>query len=175
MLTRTGQLVRQRLCHFRSLSKISQKLANGWPGLGVRLCLILVTLASVDRAASLTWDANGVTSPNPTDGSGTWWTANDWWNGSANVSGTWKASGPDSAIFGAGTAGTYGINLGGGDHHASHLTFNTPGYTLTNGALSILSTRTTNFQMTFKTKYKPLQLIAPCQMRWARRFAISLF
>lgn len=88
--------------------------------------------------ANLTWDANGGTSPNPSDGNGIWNAVNDWWNGSANVNGTWSGTTPDSATFGAGTAGNYQIGLAGGTIVASNVTFATSGYTLTNGTLSLI-------------------------------------
>ncbi|MDB6018811.1 MAG: Autotransporter-associated beta strand repeat protein [Pedosphaera sp.] len=89
------------------------------------------------------WDANGVTSPNPVDGSGNWLTASNWWNGSTNVNGHWTNNSPtDSAIFGAGVAGAYTVNLGGNTIYASNLTFSTSGYTLTNGSLILLGAGT---------------------------------
>ncbi|EEF60583.1 autotransporter-associated beta strand repeat protein [Pedosphaera parvula Ellin514] len=84
-----------------------------------------------------TWDANGTTGPNPVDGSGSWLTASNWWNGSANVNGHWTNSPSDSAIFGTGTAGNYTINLGGNSLFASNVVFSTSGYTLTNGTLTL--------------------------------------
>src|SRR5882724_4237362 len=89
-----------------------------------------------------TWDANGITSPNPADGSGNWLMASNWWNGSTNVTGHWTNSPSDSAIFGAGVAGAYTVNLGGNTVYASNVTFSTSGYTLTNGALTLLGAGT---------------------------------
>src|SRR5258708_4695513 len=79
-------------------------------------CVFLGCHISNGRAATLSWDFNGATAPNPADGSGNWLTANDWWNSGAGVNsnGNWTATGPDSAVFGAGTSGTYAVNLGGG-------------------------------------------------------------
>lgn len=102
--------------------------------------LFLGCLVPVSHATTNTWDFNGITPPNPADGSGNWLTANNWWNGSANVSGNWTATGSDSAIFGTGTPGTYLVNLGGGNIYASNIVFNTSGYTLTNGTLNLLGT-----------------------------------
>jgi len=108
----------------------------------VRLAFLMLTaccgiLSFTTQAAVLTWDANGTTSPNPADGSGTWLTASDWWDGTANVSGTWSGTTPDSAMFGAGTPGSYTIKMGGGIINATNLTFATSGYTLTNGTLEL--------------------------------------
>jgi len=113
----------------------------GWRLLAKMVLFALVLpggLISASRGAVLTWDFNGTTAPNPSDGSGTWLTANDWWNGSANVNGNWAATAPDSAVFGAGTPGTYLVNLGGGNIYASNIVFNTSGYALTNGTLALL-------------------------------------
>lgn len=85
------------------------------------------------------WDANGVTIPNPVDGSGSWLVGSNWWNGATNVSGHWvSGSALDSASFGAGTAGSYLINLAGGAVYASNLFFTTSGYILTNGMVNLL-------------------------------------
>jgi len=89
-----------------------------------------------------TWDANGITGPNPSDGSGSWLTASNWWNGSTNVVGHWTNGPADSAIFGAGAAGAYLVNLSGGTIYASNLTFATSGYTSTNGSLNLLGAGT---------------------------------
>src|SRR5258708_31000869 len=80
---------------------------------------------TVSHAATNTWDFNGTTSPNPADGSGNWLTANNWWNGNVNVGGNWTSTGPDNAIFGTGTPGTYLVDLGGGNIYASNIVFNT--------------------------------------------------
>lgn len=85
------------------------------------------------------WDANGIIAPNPSDGSGTWLTASNWWDGTTNLNGNWSTSPLDSAQFGAGTPGSYTINLGGGTIGASNVVFATSGYTLTNGTLSLAS------------------------------------
>ncbi len=71
-------------------------------------CLIFFALVLNNHAAVLTWDANGpsATPPNPADGSGTWHTANAWWNGTADVN--WADTAND-AVFGAGVAGNYTV------------------------------------------------------------------
>jgi autotransporter-associated beta strand protein len=89
---------------------------------------------SNSQAQTLTWDASG--GPGPSDGSGTWLSA-DWWNGVTTVSGNWTATAPNGASFGAGTVGTFAVNLGGNSLFASNMTFNTAGYTLKNGFLTL--------------------------------------
>ncbi len=96
------------------------------------LVLIFVPMA---RPAVLTWDANGTSAPNPADGSGSWLTTNNWWNGVGNVSGTWSGAPPDDAVFGAGTNGTYSISVG--TVSANSVTFTNSGYTLINGTLTL--------------------------------------
>src|ERR1700677_1833781 len=91
-------------------------------------------LVSSSQAQTLTWDASG--GPGPSDGSGTWLSA-DWWNGVTTVSGNWTATAPNGASFGAGTVGTFAVSLGGNSLYASNMTFNTAGYTLKNGSLTL--------------------------------------
>lgn len=86
------------------------------------------------------WDANGLSLPSPSDGSGTWLTSSNWWNGTTNVNGNWTAAPLDSAQFGAGTPGNYTISLAGGSVGATNIIFATSGYTLTNGTLSLAGT-----------------------------------
>ncbi len=81
-------------------------------------------------AASLIWDFNGTTAPNPADGSGNWQATGRWWNGSGNQN--WSDN--NDAVFGFG-------NVGGGNYFVTNtaalvqpasLTFTNPGsYTLT--------------------------------------------
>jgi fibronectin-binding autotransporter adhesin len=89
------------------------------------------------NGTSLTWDPNGGTAPNPSDGGGIWLTASNWWNGSTNVNGTWTGATPDSAVFGAGISGSYMVALG--SISASNVTFNTSGYTLSGGSLALIA------------------------------------
>ena len=98
---------------------------------------LLGPIIPAGQAASLNWDANGSTAPNPADGSGSWLTANSWWNGTNNVSGTWTGTTPDDAIFGAGTNGAYNITVGAVT--ASSVTFTNSGYALTNGTLTLVN------------------------------------
>jgi autotransporter-associated beta strand protein len=96
-------------------------------------------LISVSRGSALTWDFNGVAAPNPGDGSGSWSTANNWWNSGAgvNTNGNWTATNPDSAVFGAGVAGVYTVDLGSSNLYVSNVTFNSSVYTLTNGMITL--------------------------------------
>jgi autotransporter-associated beta strand protein len=122
------------------------------------------------------WDANGVTAPNPMDGSGNWLTSSNWWNGSANVNGHWTNSPSDSAIFGAGTPGSYLVNLGGGNIYASNVVFDTSGYTLTNGTLNILGNSTpiaVNAGVTATLKH-PLALNVPSTLQVSTGGTLSL-
>ncbi len=92
--------------------------------------LALVAIRFEVHAATLIWDANGSTAPNPLDGSGRWVTANSWWNGSANQS--W-ADGND-AVFGAGSgvAGNYTVTNNSTLLQPLSVTFTNPGsYTIT--------------------------------------------
>ncbi|MDB6122954.1 MAG: Autotransporter-associated beta strand repeat protein [Pedosphaera sp.] len=100
---------------------------------------VILLAASASRAATLTWDAD-VATAGAQNGSGSWFTnslngsTTNWWNGSANVAGTWTGATPDLAVFGngSGVAGAYGINLDAAVV-ASTLVFNSPGnYTITN-------------------------------------------
>jgi len=92
----------------------------------------------------LIWDGNGITGPNPSDGSGTWLTTNgNWWNGFANVNGNWSSVNPDSAILGAGTIGSYTIGMGA--VNANSVTFSNSDYTLTNGSLALTGIGTNLF------------------------------
>ncbi|BCU78054.1 autotransporter-associated beta strand repeat-containing protein [Luteolibacter sp. LG18] len=95
----------------------------------------------VANAASLTWDGNGSTAPNPNGGTGTWdvGTNSNWWDGSTNT--IWPASGTDNdAVFDT-TAGT--VTLASGGVTANDLTFNVTGYTVTANALILNGTTPT--------------------------------
>lgn len=95
----------------------------------------VITMGTAN-AALLTWDGNGATAPNPNGGTGAWeaGTTSTWWNGSENV--TWPAAGgtDDDAVFGN-TAGTVSIAAGGVT--ANDLTFDTSGYIIQGGALTL--------------------------------------
>ena len=91
-------------------------------------------------AATLTWDANGAAVPNPNDGSGTWMSADSWFDGVNNVA--WTAA--NTAIFGAGSDGTYSIDVTGLPYPSVQtITFNNSGYTLTSPAPTLMAVSTT--------------------------------
>lgn len=82
------------------------------------LGLIVVALTSTANAATLTWDANAATAPNPYDGAGTWnLTGLNFWNGTALVAWNNTTNAADTAAFGTpvtlplyGNAGVVGLN-----------------------------------------------------------------
>jgi fibronectin-binding autotransporter adhesin len=89
---------------------------------------------SVLPAAALSWDP-GITGTATAGGAGTWNTStNSWWNGSAQIAWPATSSGADEATF-AGTAGTVTIVPGGVT--AAKVNFNTGGYTVTGGPLTL--------------------------------------
>ncbi len=87
----------------------------------VRLFLLGSSLlAAPVTHAQLLWDANN-TGALQTDGTATWNAANQWWDGTANV--TWNSGTPDSANIGnSGTGGTISL---GGNITAATISFNT--------------------------------------------------
>ena len=88
-------------------------------------------------AQVLTW--NPAESPTgPSDGSGSWLASQVWWNGTGNINGTWAGTAPSSAIFGAGTPGSYTVTLSS-SVVATNVTFNTSGYTLSGSSLGIIA------------------------------------
>jgi autotransporter-associated beta strand protein len=98
------------------------------------LALFGLLAANSLLAQSLTWAPNGI---GPSDGGGTWLAGNNWWNGTSIVSGTWTSGTTDGAVFGAGTPGTYAVDLGGNTVYATNVAFNTSGYTVQNGTLNL--------------------------------------
>lgn len=81
-------------------------------------CLFAIGTGSVS-AQSLTWDPNGNTAPNPSDGAGNWLDANVWWDGAANVGWNNVTNASTTAIFGntavaTGTGQAGAITLTGG-------------------------------------------------------------
>jgi autotransporter-associated beta strand protein len=104
------------------------KLRNTW----AFVCAMVLIIAGNIQAANLTWDANN-TGALQTDGVGTWLNANQWWNGSTNV--TWNNTTPDNATIGNGGAGNT-ITLG--TVNAGTVTFGsfTGTYTLSGGILN---------------------------------------
>ena len=90
-------------------------------------------------ATSITWDGSDLITTGAQGGSGTWNTnaTANWWNGAANVA--WPDSGTDNdAIFG-GTAGSVTL----ASVTANDLTFDTTGYTLAAGTLTLNGTTPT--------------------------------
>jgi autotransporter-associated beta strand protein len=119
--------------HFFSAMKINHSSRS--PRVALVLGLFALLLLSSASAATLTWDANAGSIPNPSDGSGSWTSASSWWNGAAHV--TWTAA--NDAVFGAGADGVYSINVTGLPVSAAQtIRFSNSGYTLTNGTIQSL-------------------------------------
>ena len=99
----------------------------------VLACLALSTASSHAAAAiTLIWDANAV--GGGSDGSGTWQTANSWWNGTGDQ--TWANN--NNPIIGTNTPGNYTINLSSAVI-TTNVTFKTNTYTLTGSTLTYTS------------------------------------
>lgn len=115
-----------------------------------RFCSLFQTLTLLSSPLAfsqvLTWDPNGGTAPNPSDGEGNWNGTGLWWDGAANVD--WSDG--NIAAFGSGPTGLAGtVNLQGETYNVSELRFNeidygagnaTDGklaYTLTNGTINL--------------------------------------
>jgi autotransporter-associated beta strand protein len=110
---------------------------------------LTLTLASpVLHAAALTWDADSGTAGTQ-DGGGTWATAAGNWSNTTtsadNVN--WANANFDSATFGAGTDGTYGVSLSGTVQAGGGVIFANSGYTLSGTAL-LLNDGTNNASIT---------------------------
>lgn len=82
-------------------------------------------------AATLTWDPSGA-GASGSDGSGTWDSGTNWWNGTADQA--WVNNGA-IAYIGSGTAGTYNITLNN-PNAALTTYFKTSGYTISGGNLT---------------------------------------
>jgi autotransporter-associated beta strand protein len=106
----------------------------------VALALAVLCGARSSQATSLYWNALGSANPGPSDGSGTWLTAGNWWDGAANA--TWSSLNPDSATFGAGVDGSYTITLGGNVTNSS-IAFNNSGYTLSGAGVLAFAANST--------------------------------
>jgi fibronectin-binding autotransporter adhesin len=102
---------------------------------------ILPLLGSPAWGLDLTWDADPVTA-GAQGGAGTWTNGGtEWWDGGANV--PWNNTTPDAAAFG-GTAGG-AVNLGTAIT-AAGLTFDTAGYALTGGTITLNGATVTTHQ-----------------------------
>jgi autotransporter-associated beta strand protein len=112
----------------------------------------LLSILSQSYAATLTWDANGATALQ-SDGAGVWLTANQWWDGSANV--TWTSA--DDAVFGNGGAGG-AVTLASGTT-VNSLTFNSFTGTYTIGTST--STITLNNGITMNSGAGAATIISP--------------
>jgi fibronectin-binding autotransporter adhesin len=125
------------------MRRVSNRVDRVGGRLSVRLlrtaslaALATVALGAPSQAADLNWDGNSTTVG--AGGSGTWnTTALNWSDSTNGVAGPyhlWNNSGLDNAIFG-GTAGT--VIVTGGVTVNGVMTFNTTGYTLTGGPLTL--------------------------------------
>ena len=88
------------------------------------------------QAANLIWDPTGVPT-SPAGGNGTWNTTNSNWSNGTSDS-VWSNANNDTAVFG-GTAGTVTV---GTPITVNNLTFNTGGYNITGGTLTLNGTIT---------------------------------
>ena len=97
--------------------------------------LIVALLCHPASAATYTWDGADPITSGAQGGGGTWDSNSsvNWWNGTSDVVWPAASSGADAAVF-AGISGT--VTLTGGVT-AHSLTFNTTGYTLTGGTLTL--------------------------------------
>jgi autotransporter-associated beta strand protein len=101
----------------------------------LRFCFLILLIEAMCfvsdcKAVVLTWDSNGSTAPNPSDGSGNWSSTGRWWNGSANQN--WADT--NDAVFGIGTGsvGTYLVTNNSALVQPNSVTFTNPGnYTIT--------------------------------------------
>ena len=119
----------------------SPRAAGTWAlRLGV-LAALAATYAPQAAAVDRYWDVNGGSAGS--GGTGTWNTSLQYWNAASDgVAGpffAWNNAGLDNAIF-AGTAGTVTL---GAPVTANAITFNTVGYTLTGGTLTLAGTTPT--------------------------------
>ena len=105
----------------------------------------LSLLAANSFAATLTWDSNAATVPNPFQGAGTWTTANSFWTGAASTTWSNVTNLNDTAAFGFGTSMFTGIpgtvGLGATTQQLGGLQFgtyvgNAAKYNINNGTLN---------------------------------------
>ncbi|MFC5569018.1 autotransporter-associated beta strand repeat-containing protein [Lysobacter yangpyeongensis] len=111
-----------------------------WP-LRLAIVLALAVQYAPARAADRYWDVNGTAVGS--GGTGTWNTTNTFWSpnndGVSGPFGAWNNAALDNAFFG-GTAGTVTLS---GAISVHNLTFQTDGYTLTGGSLTLGGTSPT--------------------------------
>jgi fibronectin-binding autotransporter adhesin len=95
--------------------------------LGVSAMALAISAGNIGlHAATLTWDADTLTTA-AQDGAGNWnTTTNTWWDGVANV--TWNNATPDAAIFGAGSGAAGTVTVPSNTTNTvGNITFNAPG------------------------------------------------
>lgn len=120
-----------------SVGQFVSAVGQAWRAAGLPAALLMLIATGVADAGSRYWDPNTVTAGR--GGSGTWDVSSSLWsNNSDGLSGPYtpwvnNAGAPDDAFFG-GTAGT--VTLGAGIT-AHNLTFETTGYTLSGGTLTL--------------------------------------
>ena len=87
----------------------------------------------------LTWDLN-TSVAEAQDGGGNWANgAGNWFNQTTGANHLWNNNSLDSAIFGAGTDGTYAVTLSGAVQSSGGISFFNSGYTLSGTALSLVN------------------------------------
>jgi autotransporter-associated beta strand protein len=90
------------------------------------------------QAAALTWDFD-LAIAGAQDGGGTWANATGNWRNTTTSTDNVNWTNADSASFGAGTDGTYAIDITGTPIAPGGITFNNSGYALGAGALSLVN------------------------------------
>jgi len=102
---------------------------------GSAAALLATVLCHPGFAATYSWDGADTATSGAQGGAGTWDTNStaNWWNGAADVVWPLSSSGSDVAVF-AGNPGTVTIS---GGVAANQLVFNTTGYSLTGGTLTL--------------------------------------
>ncbi len=112
--------------------QIVKRTGHGTRGTGrIVLALCLAGWSATAPAASYTWDADGT--PPASGGTGAWdVTATRWYDGAANVA--WPTNGLDNDAIFTNAAGTVTIS---GSVTANDLTFDTTGYSVQGGTLTL--------------------------------------
>jgi autotransporter-associated beta strand protein len=129
-----------RFLRQNAVSKRRRSLAGLVQPFALAVCVLFAgaVYQPVAQAGTLTWDPNGATAPNPSDGPGNWDTSSlFWFDGTNNVA--WDNATPASAVFGAGTGAAGAVTVGSGINVAN-LTFNPPGsgnYNLSGNPLTL--------------------------------------